>query len=251
MTVRGRVIVALAVLLPLVAACGTPAPTATPIPTPTPQPIVTEKVSFVTEDGVTLSGTLFPGGGDLAVVLAHQGAGQPSQKSWHTFATLAAQRGFTALPFDFRSDFGGPLDRDVVAAVRFLRRRGYTRIACIGASMGGTSCLVAALTEELAGVGVIGSDWSTGGGLTLEPADLAALTMPKLFVTTDNDRFTGIPAVMKSIYKQAPEPKQFQEYPGTAHGTEIFGTKYRDDFRALLMGFLDGLRTLKPTAGGS
>ena len=120
MTSRRRVIGALGLLLHLVAGCSGPAPTATPIPTPTPQPITTEKVSFTTEDGVALSGTLFPGGGDLAVVLAHQGAGQPSQKSWHTFATLAAQHGFTALPFDFRVDFGGPLDRDVVAAIRFL-----------------------------------------------------------------------------------------------------------------------------------
>jgi pimeloyl-ACP methyl ester carboxylesterase len=238
---RRRVIVALEVCLLLVAGCSGTAPTATPVPTPTPLPIATEKVSFVTEDGVTLRGTLFPGGGDLAVVLAHQGAGQPSQKSWHTFATLAAQRGFTALPFDFREDFGGPLDRDVVAAIQLLRSRGYTRIACIGASMGGTSCLKAGLTEELVGIGVIGSGWSTGGGVSVERDQLAALTMPKLFVTTDNDRFTGIPAVMKSMYNAAPDPKQFQEYPGTVHGTEIFGTLYRDEFRALLLGFLAGL----------
>jgi dienelactone hydrolase len=199
-------------------------------------------VKFVTEDGLTLAGTLFPGDGDLAVVLTHQGAGQPTQKSWHTFATLAAQHGVTALPFDFRDDFGGPLDLDVVAAIRFLRGRGYTRIACIGASMGGTSCLKAALTEELVGIGVIGSAWSTGGGVTIESGDLATLTMPKLFVTTDNDRFEGITAVIKSMYKQAPDPKQYQEYTGTAHGTEIFSTQHRDDFRALLIGFLENLR---------
>jgi dienelactone hydrolase len=199
-------------------------------------------VTFGTADGITLSGTLFPGDGDLAVVLAHQGAGQPTQKSWHTFATLAAQHGITALPFDFRDDFGGPLDKDVVAAIQFLRSRGYPRIACIGASMGGTSCLKAALSEELVGIGVIGSAWTTGGGVSIEREDLAGLTMPKLFVTTDNDRFTGIPATVKSIYEAAPEPKQFQEYPGTTHGTEIFGTQSRDEFRALLLGFLDKLQ---------
>jgi len=249
-TGRRRAIVALTLLLLLLVGCSGPAPSAsptaipsaTPISTPTPQPIATENVSFVTEDGVALKGTLFLGGSDLAVVLAHQGAGQPNQKSWHTFATLAAQHGFTALPFDFRADFGGPLDKDVIAAIRFLRARGYTRIACIGASMGGTSCLKAALTEELVGIGVISSDWSTGGGVSLEPDELARLSMSKLFVTTDNDRFTGIPAVMKSMYKQAPEPKQFQEYTGTVHGTEIFGTQHRDDFRALLLGFLEKLR---------
>jgi alpha/beta superfamily hydrolase len=231
---------ALGVLLVLYLTAGCAKAAATP--TPTPPPIAAEKVSFVTSDGITLSGTLFPGSDDLAVVPAHQGAGQPNQKSWHTFATLAAQNGVTALPFDFRDDFGGPLDKDVVAAIQFLRARGYQRIACIGASMGGTSCLKAALSETLMGIGVIGSAWTTGGGVAIERGDMTGLTMPKLFVTTDNDRFTGIPATVKSIYEAAPEPKEFKEYPGTAHGTEIFGTQYRDDFRALLLGFLDKLR---------
>jgi predicted alpha/beta-hydrolase family hydrolase len=231
---------ALSLCLCLLSGCG-PKATPTPTPIPTPEPVVTQKVSFQTEDGIMLAGTLFKGDTDLAVVLAHQGAGQPNQKSWHAFAEAAARSGITALAFDFRKDFGGPLDKDVVAAIRVLRGRGYARIACIGASMGGTSCLKAGLTERLAGIGIIGSAWSTGGNVSIEPQELAALTMPKLFVTTNNDRFAGIAATVKGIYEAAPEPKQFQEYPGTAHGTEIFGTASRDDFRALLLGFLEGL----------
>ena len=225
----------------LLAGCGTPQPTATPVPTPTSRPATTEKVHFATEDGLTLYGTLFPGDGGLAVVLAHQGAGQTTQLSWSAFAALAAEHGFTALPFNFRRDFGGRLDLDVIAAIRFLRGRGYTRVACIGASMGGTSCLKAALTEDLAGIGVIGSAWNTGGEVRFEPDDLATLTMPKLFVTTDNDRFEGIAAVMKSMYRQAPDPRQYQEYAGTAHGTEIFGTEHGEEFSTLLLTFLQGL----------
>jgi len=237
---RRRAIVGLMILALLAAGCG-PKATPTPAPTPTLEPVVTQKISFVTEDGVTLIGNIFKGNTDLAVVLAHQGAGQPNQKSWHAFAEAAARDGITALAFDFRADFGGPLDKDVVAAIRVLRGRGYARIACIGASMGGTSCLVAGLTEQLAGIGIVGSAWTTGGNVRIEPQELAALTMPKLFVTTDHDRFEGITATVKSIYNAAPEPKQFQEYPGTAHGTEIFGTANRDDFRALLLDFLEGL----------
>jgi pimeloyl-ACP methyl ester carboxylesterase len=238
MAMRSALLGTALVLLCVTAGCAR----AAPAPTPTPVPVTTEKVSFVTDDGIKLNGTLFLGDGDLAVVLAHQGAGQITQKSWHTFANLAAQHGVTALPFDFRDDFGGLLDKDVIAAIEFLRSRGYHKIACIGASMGGTSCLKAALTEELAGIGIIGSGWSTGGGVYIVRQDLDGLTMPKLFVTTDNDRFTGIAATVKSIYNAAPDPKQFQEYPGTAHGTEIFGTQYRDDFRALLLGFLEKLK---------
>jgi hypothetical protein len=226
----------------LVAACGGPIPTATPAPTPTPVPPDGEKVTFVTEDGVTLAGTLYPGGGDLAVVLAHQGVGQTTQSSWRAFAEVAAINGITAFPFNFRRDFCGPLDQGVLAAIRYLRSRGYTRIACVGASMGGTSCLKAALTEELLGVGAIGSNWSTGGGVSLSREELASLAMPKLFVTTDKDRFPAVPVSMKEMYAQAPDPKQFQEYSGSAQGTEIFSTQHRDELRTLLFEFLEQLR---------
>lgn len=72
-------LIGLALITLLLSGCGTLllAPTPTPAdisqPTKTPTPeIAFEKVSFTTEDGLELSGTLF-GEGDIAVVLAHQG----------------------------------------------------------------------------------------------------------------------------------------------------------------------------------
>ena len=237
---RLQTTLSLVLLVSFCLGCALVSPTATPSPAPTPQ-VTSEKASFATDDGVMLIGELFPAEGTLAVVLAHQGAGQTTWKSWQSLANLAASNGITALPFNFRRDFGGPLDKDVLAAIRYLRSLGYERIACIGASMGGTSCLKAALTEPLVGIGVVGSLWTTGGDVSITDADLASLTMPKLFVTSDKDRFPDVPTVMKQMFKLAPEPKQFKEYPGTAHGTEIFSTPNRDDFRALLLEFLKQL----------
>ena len=143
-------------------ATAAPTSTATPTPTQTPQGQI---VSFTAEDGVKLAGTLFLAKGDTAVVLAHMGIAD--QKSWQSFAGHIAGRGFTALTFDFRcyglSDCGkmgqseSLFTQDIRAAIRFLREHGLKRIACMGASMGGTACMNAALDEELAGMVVIAS----------------------------------------------------------------------------------------------
>jgi predicted alpha/beta-hydrolase family hydrolase len=221
-------------------------PTSTPVPSPTPQQVRAGKVSFVAEDGMKLSGTMFMGEGakDIGVVLAHMGAHGADQRSWTSFAQTIAQRGFGALTFNFRAD-RSKLDRDVRAAVGFLRDQDYQRIVCMGASVGGTASLKAAVDTDLAGVVVISSLWttgsgSTGGALIVSREDLAQLTLPKLFVTTDKDG-NGVPATMKAMYEAAPEPKALKIFPGTVHGTDIFLTPQGDEFRDLLVGFLEDL----------
>jgi len=222
-------------------------PTSTPAPSPTPQQVQTDEVSFVAVDGVKLSGTLFIGEEkkDIGVVLAHMGAHGADQSSWTSFAEHIAGRGFGALTFNFRED-RSKLDLDVRAAIGLLRDQGYQRIVCMGASMGGTACLKAAMDTDLAGVVVISSLWTTGNGpiggpLFVSREELAQLTLPKLFVTTEKDGHS-VPATMKSMYEAAPEPKAFEIFPGEMHGTDIFATPQGDEFRDLLVDFLVRLR---------
>ncbi len=221
-------------------------PTSTPAPSPTPQPVQTSRVSLVAADGVNLSGTMFVGEEkkDIGVVLAHMGANGATQYSWFSFAKHIARQGFGALTFNFRED-RSKLDLDVRAAVGFLRDQGYQRIVCMGASMGGTACLKAAVDTDLAGVVIISSLWttgsgSTGGALLVSHEELATLTLPKLFVTTEKDG-NGVPAMMKAMYEAAPEPKVLKIFPGTVHGTDIFTTAQGDECRALLVDFLEKL----------
>jgi pimeloyl-ACP methyl ester carboxylesterase len=112
----------------------------------------------------------------------------------------------------------------------------------MGASMGGTASLKVAVDTDLAGVVAISSPWVTGGMLRVSREDVARLTIPKLFVTTENDKYTGISAAMKDIYQVAPEPKALKVFPGTAHGTDIFATPQGDEFWNLLVDFLETLR---------
>jgi len=222
-----------------------PASSATSTPTQTPPGQI---VSFTTEDGVKLSGTLFVAKGETAVVLAHMGIAD--QKSWQPFAGHVAGRGFTAITFDFRC-YGlsecGKLGKseslhtqDIRAAIRFLRERGLKRIVCIGASMGGTACMNAALDEELAGIVVIASTAPLYMGKQY-PQDLVNPTMPKLFIVADKDRYAQVVPATSSLYDKSPEPKKLKIFPGTVHGTELFDTESGVEFRDLLTHFMAGL----------
>jgi pimeloyl-ACP methyl ester carboxylesterase len=225
----------------------TAAPTSTATPTPTQAPQV-QIVSFTAEDGVKLAGNLFLAKGDTAVVLAHMGIAD--QKSWRSFAGHIAGRGFTALTFDFRcfglSDCGkmgqseSLFTQDIRAAIRFLREHGLKRIACMGASMGGTACMNAALDEELAGMVVIASTAPLYMGKQY-PEDLINPAMPKLFIVADKDRYAQVVPAISSLYDRSPEPKKLRTFPGTVHGTELFDTESGAEFRDLLTHFMEEL----------
>jgi pimeloyl-ACP methyl ester carboxylesterase len=237
--------------VPPTTTAASPASTATPTPTQTLQGQI---VSFTAEDGVKLSGTLFLANGETAVVLAHMGIAD--QKSWQPFAGHIAGRGFTALTFDFRcfglSDCGkmgqseSLFTQDIRAAIRFLRERGSKRIACMGASMGGTACMNAALDEELAGMVVIASPAPLYMGKQY-PEDLVNPAMPKLFIVADKDRYAQVVPAISSLYDRSPEPKKLKTFPGTVHGTELFATDSGAELRDLLTHFMKELAT---SAGG-
>jgi dienelactone hydrolase len=215
----------------------------------TPPPAV-ETITLTTDDYVTLAATLFSAG-DIAVILAHQGTTGADQTTWQPFAQLIAENGFTALTLDFRGrgQSRGILQpnlliKDVDAAIQFLRDRGYQRIVCMGASMGGTACLKAALEDDLLGLVVIASPMSSGAPTDVQPADFPKLTLPKLFVCAEKDRYETALTHVKLMYDLSPEPKQLKIFAGaTGHGTELFAGSDGDGFRALLMSFLEGLHT--------
>ena len=222
-------------------------PTLTPTAMSKP-PAAVETVSLTTEDDVTLSATLF-GQGKLAVILAHQGTEGTDQKSWQPFAKALAEKGYAALTLDFRGRGqskgtlqASQLIKDVNAAIQFLRGRGYQRIVCMGASMGGTACLRAALDHDLVGLVVIASPMSSGAPTAIEPDEFSRLTLPKLYVCAESDRYSLVIPQMKQMFELSPKPKQFQFFPGTVHGTELFDTEHGGEFRHLLLTFVERLR---------
>jgi pimeloyl-ACP methyl ester carboxylesterase len=211
--------------------------------------VLGNEVTFTTEDGVQLAGTLF-GDGDTAVILAHQGTTGANQTDWYAFAQVLEEHGYTALAFDFRGNgksSGQPdrnkLDLDLAAALQFIRDQGLTRIVCMGASMGGTTCLRKAIDgEEFEGLVALGSAMITayGTGIRVSEEELASLTLPKLFITAEHDSDLVINDITR-MYESSPEPKALYLLPGQAHGTDLFDTDASEELTRILLEFLENL----------
>lgn len=238
----------------------TPEPSATPTPRPTvdlelvltPKVTVAYEVHYLglkTSDDVQIIAKQF-GAGEIVVVLAHQGTQGANQRDWEAFARMLAERGYTAATLDFRGrglskgDYNATnlLIRDMRALIDRLQEEGHNRIVCMGASMGGSTCLRAAVEYELEGLVVIGSFMSNGEPTKITADELAALTIPKLFITTENDRYPEVPKAIKDMYEIAQEPKLLRIFPGEVHGTEMFNQPYGEEFTAELLAFLEVLR---------
>jgi pimeloyl-ACP methyl ester carboxylesterase len=255
--------IALVVLLALLlAACGggqeahpvsptgSPVATATLSPPPTaaapsavasPPATTGVAVSFVTEDNLTIKGRLF-GAGQTAVVFAHMYPND--QQAWWDFAAEVGGQGYAALTFDFRGygETGGSqditrIDRDLAAAVRYLREQGYQRVILVGASMGGTAALKVAARDEfdglVAGVVAVSAPESFRGLVARD--DVGNIKVPILFVASDGD--SSAVDSLESLYARASESKEQQVYTGDAHGTELLQSEHAEEFRALLFDF--------------
>ena len=219
-------------------------------------------VTFTTSDGVRLAGRLFgPDTATAGVVLAHM---LPSdQSSWFDFADRLAREGYRVLTFDFRGycpggDAGcseGQKDvasiwKDVLAAEAYLRDQGPTRLALIGASMGGTASLIAA-SKEPDGVeaAITLSAPVTIEGLTASPDVMALVTAAKLFIAGDEDP-TGAAASAQQLYDESLQPKRVQIFTTTDHGTDLLSGNQGEQVRSLIQTWLaQYLPTAAPSAG--
>jgi len=212
---------------------------------PTATPVTGTPVSFTTEDNVTIKGRLF-GNGETAVVFAHMYPND--QRAWWGFASEVAAQGYGALTFDFRGygETGGSkdiahIDRDLVAAVRYLSESGYQRVVLVGASMGGTATLKVAARDEFKGlvVGVVAVSAPQAFQGLVAINDAPKIKVPMLFVASEGDgvAFNSLEA----FYDSATGPKQQQVYSGDAHGTALLEGEHAAEFKALLSEFFQRL----------
>jgi dienelactone hydrolase len=179
--------------------CGTPGPKAT-------------LVRFQAADGTTLNGILV-GRGPAGVVLVHQ---YPSDMcGFWPFADYLARRGLRAFAIDLRcfgrsacpeGDARGRVMDDLDAAVAELRRRGVTRVALVGASMGGAAVLIGGTRVKppvAAVVSLSGEPDPTSlvGGIPLNAGAVAdQLRVPTMFVVATNDPAVSV-AETQAMYR--------------------------------------------------
>ena len=199
-------------------------------------------VSFPTEDGGVVYADVY-GEGDRAVVLAH--GGRFKKESWEKQAQTLAKAGFRVLAFDFRgygksrgpgdSDpMSAPLQLDVLASVRYLRKSGAKTVAVVGGSMGGGaagSASIASQPGEIDRVVFLGA-YPDG------PAE--KLKCPSLFIVARDDASEDGPRLprIRAQYEKAPEPKELIILDGSAHAQYLFQTDQGERVMREILRFL-------------
>jgi alpha-beta hydrolase superfamily lysophospholipase len=200
-------------------------------------------VSFKAVDGVQVLGATF-GKGELGVVLGHQWGSDLCE--WVAFAHVLTARGYRVLAIDFRgygstkAPLGRPsqrLQNDVLAAGAELRREGSTKVAAIGASMGGTAVLVAAAQRGARLAGVVSLSGATGFRGMDALGAVTRLTVPVRFAASKGDTSFAVGAreLMKATRAK---DKALLLVPGGIHGSSMLDGPYRARVRGFVLPFL-------------
>ena len=185
-----------------------------------------QTVTFATDDGGQVCADLY-GQGGKAVVLAH--GGRFNKESWHDQALSLVSPGFRVLAIDFRGygcskgpaqqDFdNAPFEKDVLAAVRYLRASGAKTVSVVGGSFGGAAAGDASIKSK---PGEIDRIVFLGAAPNL-PAD--GLKSRALFIVARDDSSGSGPRLpgIRAQYEKAPQPKQLIVLDGSAHAQFLF-----------------------------
>jgi len=185
-------------------------------------------VTFPTEDGGHICADLY-GQGSHAVVLAH--GGQFKKESWHEQAQTLTSAGFRVLAIDFRGfgcstgpgqeDFDrAPFDKDVLAAVRYLKVNGARQVSIVGGSFGGAAAGDASIRSR---PGEIDRVVFLGAAPNLLAGRLKSRSLFIVARDDRNDSGLRLPGI-EAQYERAPQPKQLIVLEGSAHAQWLFQT---------------------------
>lgn len=192
-----------------------------------------QTVSFATDDGGTVCADLYGqegSQGSRGVVLAH--GGRFNKESWRDQALSLTSAGFRVLAIDFRGygcskgpgqeNFdGAPFEKDVLAAVRYMKAHGAKTVSVVGGSFGGGAAGDASIKSA---PGEIDRVVFLGGAPNL-PAD--GLKSRALFIVARDDSEGGgvlrLPGI-RAQYEKAPQPKELIVLDGSAHAQFLFQT---------------------------
>jgi pimeloyl-ACP methyl ester carboxylesterase len=184
-------------------------------------------VRFKAADGTPLDGVM-AGSGTVGVVLAPEYASDLCG-AW-PFANYLAKRGFRAFAIDVRcfgrsacpqGDAAGRVVDDVAAAAAELRHRGVTKVALVGASMGGTAALIAATRKQPPIDAVISlSGEANPSSLLHLPLNARAaaeqLTVPAMFVVANLDQYTTVDETRAIDACHVPDGQERRQAPPRA-----------------------------------
>jgi pimeloyl-ACP methyl ester carboxylesterase len=199
-------------------------------------------VNFPTEDGGVVYADVY-GSGERAVLLAH--GGRFNKESWAKQAPALVKAGFQVMAIDFRGygnshgpgdkvPMDSPLEKDVLAAVRYLHAHGAQSVSIVGGSMGGAAAGDASIVSK---PGEIDRIVMLGAAPNL-PAE--KLKSPALFVVARDDTSGSGPRLpgIQAQFEKAPEPKKLVVLEGSAHAQYLFDTDQGERVMGEILGWL-------------
>ncbi len=199
-------------------------------------------VSFPTEDGGVVFADLY-GKSDKAVVLAH--GGRFNKESWARQADTLVRAGFQVLAIDFRgygkshgpgdsAPMDAPLQLDVLAAVRYLRKNGANSVSVIGGSMGGGAAADASIASQPGEIDRLVLLGARPNG----PAE--KIKSPILYIVARDDANADGPRLpgIRAQYEKTPNPKRLIILDGSAHAQFLFETNQADRVMREILRFL-------------
>jgi dienelactone hydrolase len=179
-----------------------------------------------TTDGVRLY-MVEAGSSKTTVVLAH--GGRSDLCDTLDFATRLTAAGYRIVAFDFRgsgrseapSRNGLALGRDLAAAVAHARQSDAERIFLMGSSMGGAAIVQNTSALRVDGrISLSGTRLWPGFGMN-NPAGLARIRDPFLYVGTRNDWRAPLKEALSIFRRVGAVDKHTAFYPGSDHGWQL------------------------------
>jgi pimeloyl-ACP methyl ester carboxylesterase len=187
-----------------------------------------QNVSLTADDGGKVCANLY-GQGTRGVVLAH--GGRFNKESWKNQADALVSAGFEVIAIDFRGfgcstgpgqkDFdNAPFEKDVLAAVHYLKSDGAKTVSVVGGSFGGSAAGDASIKSapgEIDRIVLLGAEPNL-------PAD--KLKSRSLFIVARDDSNGAGPRLpgIRAQYEKAPQPKELIILDGSAHAQFLFQT---------------------------
>jgi alpha/beta superfamily hydrolase len=203
--------------------------------------VAQQHVSFPTPDGGVVYADVY-GKSRRAVVLAH--GGRFNKESWEEQVPAFLNAGFRVLAIDFRGrgQSRGPQSKsgedgaefDVLAAVRYLHKRGAKTVSVVGASFGGEAAANASIEAAPGEIDrlVLLAAW------TDRPPE--KMKGRKLFIVARddaNDEGLRLPKI-RANYEKTAGPKDLIILDGSAHAQFLFATDQRDRLLREILRFL-------------
>jgi alpha-beta hydrolase superfamily lysophospholipase len=195
-----------------------------------PAEAAANRVSFRTDDGVTIAATWYEPGARAApaVILIHML--NKSRRDWEAVASTLAAEGIGALAVDLRGhgESAGSVDshdystlvRDVTAARRYLATRGdvqQTRVGIAGASIGANLAILEAAGDTTVASLALLSPSLDYRGLRIEAAAAKYGARPVLLVASDDDAYAA--RSVRDLQKAGHGTREVVVLSHAGHGT--------------------------------